>query len=100
MTLDHQIISLYFIKIYTSPESGINKLSIDSWFVRTIFGRDSYLKIWNLRVQKNPNIGKIAFKVVQMKSLETHIINQKLSLAIFTIMFKIILIEHDLYLIS
>ncbi len=26
-----------------------------------------YLKIWNLRVQKNLNIEKIIFKVVQMK---------------------------------
>ncbi len=28
--------------------------------------RDNYLKIWNLSVQKNLNIEKIAFKVVQM----------------------------------
>ncbi len=27
-----------------------------------------YLKIWNLRVQKNLNIEKITFKVVQMNS--------------------------------
>ncbi len=32
--------------------------------------------IWNLRVQKNPNIEKIAFKVVQMKSSTMHITNQ------------------------
>ncbi len=31
----------------------------------------------NLRVQKNLNIEKIAFKVVQMKSLAMHITNQK-----------------------
>ncbi len=30
------------------------------------------MKIWNLRVQKNENIEKIAFKVVQIKSLEMH----------------------------
>ncbi len=39
--------------------------------------RYSYLKIWNLRVQKNLNIEKIAFKVVQMKLLAMHITNQK-----------------------
>ncbi len=44
-----------------------------------------YLKIWNLRVQKNLNIEKIAFKVVQMKFLAMHITNQKLSFDIFTV---------------
>ncbi len=29
-----------------------------------------YLKIWNLRVQKNLNIEKISFKFVQMQFLE------------------------------
>ncbi len=28
-----------------------------------------YFKIWNLRVQKNQNIEKISFKVVQIKLL-------------------------------
>ncbi len=42
--------------------------------------RYNYLKIWNLRVQKNLNIEKIAFKVVQMKYLAMHITNQKLRL--------------------
>ncbi len=37
----------------------------------------NYLKIWNLRVQKNRNIEKITFKVVQMKFLAMHITNQK-----------------------
>ncbi len=31
--------------------------------------RYNYLKIWNLRVQKNLNIEKIIFKVVQIKVL-------------------------------
>ncbi len=53
--------------------------------------RYKYLLIWDLRVQKNQNLEKIAFKVVQMKFLATHITNQKLSLDIF--------MEHDLYLI-
>ncbi len=63
-------------------ESWINKLSIDVWFM-TIFGRDT--TIWNLRVQKNQNIEKIAFKVVQMKFLAMHITNQNLSFDIFTV---------------
>ncbi len=35
--------------------------------------------MWNLSVQKNLNIEKITFKVVQIKSLVMHITNQKLS---------------------
>ncbi len=33
-----------------------------------IWLRYNYLKIWNLRVQKNLNIEKITFKVVQILS--------------------------------
>ncbi len=44
--------------------SRINELFIDVWFV--MIGQ--YLKIWNLRVQKNLNIEKIIFKVVQRSS--------------------------------
>ncbi len=33
------------------------------------------MEIWNLRVQKNQNIEKIIFKVVQMKFLAMHITN-------------------------
>ncbi len=69
------------IEIYASSESWINNLSIDVWFV--MIGQ--YLKIWNLRVQKNQNIKKITFKVVQMKFLAMHITNQKLSFDIFTV---------------
>ncbi len=50
-----------------------------------IWLRYNYLKIWNLRVQKNRTIEKITFKVVQMKSLAMHITNQKLSFDIFTV---------------
>ncbi len=50
-----------------------------------IWLRYNYLKIWNLRVQKNQNIEKIAFKVVQMKFLAMHTTNQKLSFDIFTV---------------
>ncbi len=61
----------------------------------------NYLKIWNLRVQKNLNIEKIAFKVVQMKFLAMHITNQKLSFNIFTVgNLQNIFMEHDLYLMS
>ncbi len=53
-----------------------------------------------MTVQKNPNIEKIAFKVVQMKFLAMHITNQKLSFDIFTVgNLQNILMEHDLYLI-
>ncbi len=59
------------------------------------------MKIWNLRVQKNLNTEKIAFKVVQMKFLAMHITNQKLSFNIFTVgNLQNIFMEHDLYLIS
>ncbi len=44
-----------------------------------------YLKIWNLRVQKNLNIEKIAFKVVQMRFLAMYITNQKVHFDIFTV---------------
>ncbi len=65
-----------------------------------IWPRYNYLKIWNQRVQKNLNIEKIAFKVVQIKFLAMHI-NQKLSFDIFTVEnLQNILMEHDHYLIS
>ncbi len=57
------------------------------------------MKIWNLRVQKNLNIEKIIFKVVQMKFLAMHITNKKLSFDIFTEgHLQNIFMEHDLYL--
>ncbi len=56
-----------------------------------------YLKIWNLREQKNLNIEKIIFKVVQIKFLAMHITNQKLSFDIFTVGNLLnIFMEHDL----
>jgi len=39
----------------------------------------------NLSVQKNLNIEKIIFKVVQMKFTAMHITNQKLSFDIYTV---------------
>ncbi len=65
-----------------------------------IWLRLNYLKIWNLRVQKNLNIEKIIFKVVQMK-LAMHNTNQKLCFDIFMVgHLQNIFMEHDLYLIS
>ncbi len=62
-----------------------------------IWLRYNYMKIWNLRMQKNRNIEKIIFKVVQMKFLAMHITNQKLSFNIFTVgNVQNILMEHDL----
>ncbi len=51
-------------------------------------------------MQKNLNIEKIVFKVVQMKFLAMHITNQKLlSFDIFTVgNLQNIFMEHDLYL--
>ncbi len=67
----------------------------------SIWLRYNYLNIWNLRVQKNQNIEKISFKVVQMKFLAIHITNQKLHFDIFTVgNLHNIFMEHDLYLIS
>ncbi len=55
----------------------------------------------NLRVQKNLNIEKITFKIVQIKFLAMHVTNQKLSFDIFTVgNLQNIFMEHDLYLIS
>ncbi len=66
-----------------------------------IWPRYSYLKIWKLKVQKNQNIEKIAFKVDQMKFLAMHITNKKLHFDIFMIgNLQNIFMEHDLYLIS
>ncbi len=82
------------IEIYTSSESGINNISIDVWFV--MIGQ--YLKIWNLRVQKNLNIEKIIFKVVQIKFLAMHITNQKITFDIFMVRnVQNIFVEHNLY---
>ncbi len=51
----------------------------------------------NLRMQKNLNIEKIIFKVVQMKFTAMHITNQKLSYDIFTVgNVQNIFMQHDL----
>ncbi len=43
------------------------------------------MKIWNLRAQKNQNTEKITYKIVQIKFLEMHMTNQKLSFEICTV---------------
>ncbi len=59
---------------------------------RTIFGIRYF--------EKNLNIEKIAFKVVQMKILAMYITNQKYIFDIFTVVNLLnIFMEHDLYLI-
>ncbi len=75
------------IAIYTSSEIWINNIFIGAWFVKIgqYLVEIQLFKIWNLRVQKNQNIEKIAFKVVQRKFLAMHITNQKLSFDIFTV---------------
>ncbi len=66
-----------------------------------IWLRYNYLKIWNLRVQKNPNIENITFKAVQIKFLAKHISNKKLRFYIFMVgNVQNIFTKHDLYLIS
>ncbi len=69
VTLEHKTslkCQFFEIEISTQCESWINKLYIDVWFV--MIGQ--YLKIWNLRVQKNLNIDNIIFKVVQINSYQ------------------------------
>ncbi len=93
VTLDHKSShkgQFFNIEIYTSSESWVNNwcMVYDS----TIFGRDTTIwksGIWECK--KIQILRKIAFKVVQMKSLAMHITNQKLNFDIFTV---------DLYLIS
>ncbi len=54
-----------------------------------------------MQKKKNLNIEKIAFKVVQIKSLAIHITSQKLSFGIVTVgHLQNIFMEHDLYVIS
>ncbi len=59
------------------------------------------MKISNLRAQKNLNIEKIIFKVVQIKFLAMHITNQQFRFDIFAVgHLQNIFMEHELYLIS
>ncbi len=62
-----------------------------------IWLRYNYLKIWNLRMQKNLNIEKITFKFVQINFLAMHFTNKMFSFYIFTVgNVQNIFMEHDL----
>ncbi len=50
-----------------------------------LLGSDNILPRYNLDLQKNLNIEKIAYEVVQMKFLAMLITNQKWSFYIFTV---------------
>ncbi len=59
----------------------------------------------NLRLQKNLNIDKIAFKIVQMKSFATYYEYDIFTVYIYFDIFTVehlqnIFMEHDLYLIT
>ncbi len=69
------VIRVNFLKLRLMHHLNTNNISIDVWF-------GQYWIIWNLKVQKNLNIEKIAFKVVQMKFLAMHITKQN----IFTVL--------------
>ncbi len=104
LTLDHKTSNegkLFEIEIYTSFELMIHfPLKYGLLGSDNIRLRYNCLNIWNLRVQKNLNIQKIIFKVVQMKFLTIHITNQKISFDLFTVGNLLnIFMEHDLYLI-
>ncbi len=60
----------------------------------------NYLKILNLRVQKNLHIENITFKIVSIKFLAMHITNTIFSFDIFTVGNLLnIFMKHDLYLL-
>ncbi len=75
-----------------------NKSEFDLIYINMIGQYLSEIQLFeNLRVQKNQNIEKIIFKVIQMKFLAMHITNQKLSFDIFTVGNLLnIFMEHDL----
>ncbi len=80
MTLNHKTShkgQVFQIEIYTSAESWTNMLSIDVWFVRIgqYLVKIQLFENWNLRMQKDQTIEKTTFKIVQIKSLATHITN-------------------------
>ncbi len=80
---------------------GINHISIDVWFVMIGQYLAEIQLFENLRMQKNLNIEKIAFKVVQMKFLAMHITNQNFYFDIFMEGYILnIFMEHDIYLLS
>ncbi len=84
VTLEHKTSlngQFYTIEIYTSSETELIIFPL----MYGLLWSDNIWKsgIWGC--QKNLNIEKIIFKVVQMKILAMHINNQKLSFDIFTV---------------
>ncbi len=91
--------TFFEIEIYTSSESF--SLMYGLLWSDNIWSRYNYLKIWNLREQKNLNIEKITFKIVKMMFLAMHITNQKLSSDIFMVRNLLnIFMEHGLYFLA
>ncbi len=84
----------YEILIYASSEK-LNKWAFHWCMV--CYDRTIFENLESERVQKNQNIEKITFKVVQMKFLAMHITNQILSFDIFTVgNLQNIFMEHNL----
>ncbi len=76
MTLDHKTShkgQFPEIEINTSSENGINKLSIDVWFVMIGQYLAEIQLFENLESEDAKNIEKITFKVIQMKFVAMHI---------------------------
>ncbi len=106
VTMDHKTslkCQIITIEIHTSPESWINNVSIDVWFVWIGQYLAEIQILENLEsegAKENRNIEKIAFKVVQIKFLAMHITYQKWSFKIFTVRHLLnIFMRHDLHLI-
>ncbi len=107
VTLDHKTShkgQFFEMEIYTSSERWINKLSIDVWFIsigQYLAEIQLFENLESEGANKNLNIEKITFKVVQMKFLAMDITNQNLSFDIVTVgNLQNIFMEHDLYLMS
>ncbi len=97
------VIRVFFIEIYTSPESRINKLSIDVWFVRIVQYAAEIQLFENMESEgaKKSKFWENSLYSCQIKFLSMHITNKKLSFDIFTVGHLLnIFMEHDLYLIS
>ncbi len=102
VTLDHKnSLKCQSFEIHRRAEYIIFPLMNGLLGFDNICPRYNYLKIWNVRVQKNLNIEKIAFKIGKIKFLAMYITNQKWCIDIFTVRNVLnISMEHDLYLIS
>ncbi len=76
MTLEHKTShkgQFIEIEMYRSSESRINMLTIDVWFVMIGQYLSEIQLFENLESEGAKKLRKIAFKVVQIKSLAMHI---------------------------